>query len=109
MIVVKVELHSAITGQITLLGSAIISNVGTTLDGKYGDYDVVVSRKSDAEDLQKVFTKPLRRGHIKHHPRLAQNVWRLVLKSIASAFSEEKVVLPDDEALETDHDYASRS
>ena len=107
MIIVKVELYSAITKRVTLLGSAIISNRGTSLDGKYADYDIAVGRKLDAKDLQKVYAKPLRRGHVMGHPRRAHNIWRLVLKSLASAFPEEKVVLPDDEALETDHDYAS--
>lgn len=109
MIVVKVELHSAITGQVRLLGSAIISNVGTTEDGKYGDYDVRVGRKPDATDLAKVFRQPLRHGSVKRHPRLAQNVWRLVLKAIASAFPEEKVSLPDDDAPAQDPEYVAGS
>lgn len=102
MIVVKVELHSAITGQVTLLGSAIISNVGTTPDGKLGDYDVAVGRKTDAADLRKVYQQPLRRGRVLRHPRLAQNVWRLVLKALAQAFPEQRVSLPDEDSPEQD-------
>lgn len=103
MIVVEVKLVSARGREHDrLLGTAIISNVGTTADGKYGDYDVRVGRKPDAADLAKVYAKPLRTGKVLRHPRLAQNVWRLVLKAIAQAFPEEKVTLPDDEAPEQD-------
>lgn len=103
MIVVEVKLVSARGREFDqLLGTAIISNVGTTADGKYGDYDVAVGRKPDAADLRKVYNSPLRRAKVLRHPRLAQNVWRLVLKAIAGAFPEQKVTLPDDEAPELD-------
>lgn len=102
MIVVKVELHSAIDGRVTLLGSAIISNVNTSADGKIGDYDVAVGRKNDAADLRKVYHQPLRRSRVLGHPRLAQNVWRLVLKALAQAFPEQRVSLPDDDSPEQD-------
>lgn len=106
MIVVEVKLVSARGRQYDkLLGSAIISNVGTTPDGKYGDYDVAVARKTDAANLQKVYNSPLRRAKVLRHPRLAQNVWRLVLKAIAATFPEEKVKLPDDDAPVSDPDF----
>lgn len=97
MIVVTLELHSAKTGQKTLLGRAIIDNVATTPDGRLADYDVRVGRKTDGFDLVKVFQKPLRKGRVFNHPRLSQNVWRLVLKALASAFPEQKVTLPDED------------
>ena len=103
MIVVEVKLVSARGRQYDqLLGTAIISNVGTTPDGKYGDYDVAVGRKPDAADLQKVYHQPLRRGKVLRHPRLAQNMWRLVIKALAKAFPEEKVRLPDEDAPQDD-------
>lgn len=103
MIVVEVKLVSARGREFDkLLGTAIISNVGTTPDGKYGDYDVAVGRKTDAADLRKVYHSPLRRASVLRHPRLAQNVWRLVLKAIAKAFPEERVTLPDDDAPQDD-------
>lgn len=103
MIVVEVKLVSARGREHDrLLGTAIISNVGTTPDGKYGDYDVAVGRKPDAGDFRKVYSSPLRRARVLRHPRLAQNVWRLVLKAIAGAFPEGRVRLPDDEAPEQD-------
>lgn len=100
MIVVKVELHSAITKQVTLLGSAVIHNVGTSNNGKLGDYDVLVARKPDAADLEKVFRQPLRCGGVRRYPRLAYNVWRLVIRALASAFPEERVPLPDEDSVE---------
>lgn len=102
MIVVEVKLHSAITGEVTLLGSAIISNVGTTPDGQYADYDVAVGRKKDAGNLGKVYMKPLRKGNVTRYPRMRYNVWRLVLRALAQAFPEERVRLPDDEAPQDD-------
>lgn len=106
MIVVEVKLVSARGREHDrLLGSAIISNVGTTPDGKYGDYDVAVGRKTDAADLRRVYSSPLRRGRVLRHPRLAQNVWRLVLKALSVAFPEQKGALPDSEVPEHDPDY----
>lgn len=103
MIVVEVRLVSARGREFDqLLGTAIISNVGTTEDGKHADYDVAVGRKPDAADLAKVYRQPLRRGRVLRHARLAQNVWRLVLKAIASAFPEERVALPDEDAPQDD-------
>ncbi len=88
MIVVQVKLISAITGQETLLGSAIIANDGTGT-GKHGNYDVKVARKPDAGDLAKAWAKPLRTGRVEQYPRLAFNMWRLVIRSLRSAFPEE--------------------
>lgn len=88
MIVVKIELHSAVTKKITTLGSMIISNVG--VNGKKADYDVRVGRKPDAENIRKVYADPLRTGSVKNYPRLSYNVWRLVVRSLLSAFPEEK-------------------
>jgi hypothetical protein len=69
MLVVTVELQSAVTGKKTVLGRAIIHNVATTADGRLADYEVCVGRKTDAFDLVKVFSKPLRRGKVVNHPR----------------------------------------
>ena len=106
MIVVEIKRVSARGRQYDkLLGTAIISNVDATPDGKYGDYDVRVGRKTDAHSTALVYSRPLRMGMVHRHPRLAQNVWRLVLKALSAAFPEQKVVLPDPEAPEHDPDY----
>ena len=106
MIVVEVKLVSARGRQHDrLLGTAVISNVGPTEDGRHADYDVRVGRKTDAHDVGLVYNRPLRSGLVRRHPRLAQNVWRLVLKALAVAFPEQRVVLPDPEAPEHDPDF----
>lgn len=89
MIVVRIELWSAITRKVTPLGTMVITNRGSGT-AKRGDYDVVVARKSDASDLAKVMAKPLRRGEVLDYPRLSYNVWRLVSRAVLSAFPEER-------------------
>lgn len=88
MIVVKIELHSAVTNRITTLGTMIIHNVGGT--AKRGNYEVCVGNKRDALDLRKVFNQPQRRGKVDDYPRAAYNVWRLVSRALRSAFPEER-------------------
>ncbi len=88
MIVVKVELHSAITGQVKLLGSMIIDNIGGTT--QRGDYRVRVGNKNNAADLRRIMTSPQRTGEVRDYPRLSYNVWRLVVRALLSAFPEEK-------------------
>lgn len=106
MIVVEVKRVSARGRQYDkLLGTAVISNVGTTEDGQRADYDVRVGRKTDAHSTALVYSRPLRMSMVHKHPRLAQNVWRLVLKALSAAFPEQKVVLPDPEAPEHDPEF----
>lgn len=88
MLVVRIELHSAITGKITEIGTAIIANVGGTKDR--GDYSVKVGNKRDAGDIRKTWSNPQRTGEVKDYPRLSYNVWRLIARALLSAFPEEK-------------------
>ena len=80
MIVVTVALHSARTGEETVLGRTIIHNVGGTHER--GEYEVCVGNKRDRS--------PQRRGKVHDYPRLAYNVWRLVIRGLLDAFPEEK-------------------
>lgn len=100
MIVVEVKLISAVDGRETLLGSAIIANDATSRDPKKGSYDVKVARKPDAGDLRKVWNRPLRTGRVEDYPRLAFNMWRLVIRALAAAFPEERVPVPEAYALD---------
>ena len=102
MIVVKVELHSAITGKVSMLGRAVIDNVGASPNGKLGDYRVRVGNKRDACSTHAVTLRPLRTGLVQNWPRLSYSVWRLVLASLASAFPEQKVSLPDHDSIESE-------
>jgi hypothetical protein len=100
MIVVRVELHGAVSKRVTLLGAMVIANDGACEDARRGNYDVKVARKADAGDLRKLSRDPLRRGRVERYPRLSYNVWRLVLRALAAAFPEERVSLPDVDAME---------
>lgn len=88
VLVIKVELHSAVTRKVTLLGSMIIDNVGGTKES--GNYRVRVGHKKNCDDLKAVAVNPLREGSVKNFPRLSYNVWRLVYRALKSTFPEEK-------------------
>lgn len=88
MIVVKIELHSAITGRAVEIGRTYIWNRGDTLDPKRGNYGVGVCRRGVFRaDKPETFT---RRGEVLDYPRLSYNVWRLIIRALRSAFPEEK-------------------
>jgi hypothetical protein len=74
MIVVRVELHSAITHKVTELARMHISNIGGTDD--LGDYDVKTLRGRSREALDKGIVN--RTGNVTRYPRLAIHVWHLV-------------------------------
>ncbi len=83
MIVVKIELHSAITGEVSEIGRTYIDNVGGTQDR--GDYRVRVCRRGN----EAIPRNPARMGAVTNYPRLSYNVWRLVIRALRSAFPEE--------------------
>lgn len=78
MIVVRVELWSAITGAKTELARMHIANVGG--DQNLGDYLVRTLRGRSAKALDN--GKVQREGKVLAHPRLAQHVWNLVAKAL---------------------------
>ncbi|AUW59414.1 hypothetical protein C1T17_16295 [Sphingobium sp. SCG-1] len=80
MIVVRVELLSAIDGKTTELARMHICNVGGTV--QRGDYDCQTLRGRSTADLDRA--TPQRKGEVRGHPRLAQHVWNLVAKALAS-------------------------
>lgn len=88
MLVLKLELHSARTGEIKEIGRTIIANVGGTT--KRGNYVVKVGRKTDEFNNRAIWASPARWGEVHDYPRLSYNVWRLVIRSLLSAFPEEK-------------------
>lgn len=92
MIVVKVELHSAITGKITTLGQAVIANDGKHGANSLGNYDMSVANKRTAQagDLQKTIEKAARRGRITNFPRKSYSIWRMVTRLLLDAFPEEQ-------------------
>lgn len=90
MIVVRVELHSAITRRVTELARMHICNVGGT--HTKGDYSVETFRGRDKEALDKRIVQ--RSGKVQGHSRLALHVWSLVAKALVAVkyLSEEREI-----------------
>ncbi len=82
MIIVTIELQSAITGKRSKLGEMNIVNDGTGTT-KLGNYSARVMRKGS-------WNKPQRCGWVKNYPRASYSVWRLVMRALKDAFPEEK-------------------
>lgn len=74
MIVVKVELHSAVTGAVTEIGRMVISNDGTGTSNR-GNYDARLMRRGTVDRVQ-------RRGRIEGYPRKSLSVWTLVARAL---------------------------
>ena len=85
MIVVKVELWSAITGQHTELARATICNLATGTRTR-GDYEVRAHRGRDAASLEKSMQArtATHQGVVRNHARLQEHVWNLVAKSLTA-------------------------
>lgn len=87
MIVVKVELHSAITGQVTELNRVLIANDGTSDDSRRGSYYAKAIRKGAKASLRESWFKGagvIREGRVADHPRLSAPVLNLVRKALES-------------------------
>lgn len=77
MILIKVELHSAITGKVTEIGRMTIANIGLSPDKTEGDYDVRLMRRGTTNIVN-------RTGKVFKHKRLSQSIWKLVSKALNS-------------------------
>lgn len=78
MIVVRVELHSAITGHVTELARAHISNIGGT--NELRDYECVTLRGRSTASLDR--RVPQRSAKVLGHASLREHVWNLVAKAL---------------------------
>lgn len=92
MIVVRIELHSAVTGKVKEIGVMRLGNVGG--DANRGDYEVRVQRRAERDlpgraEFETWDEPTTRTGEVKNYPRLSYNVWRLILRALRSAFPEE--------------------
>lgn len=91
MIVVEVKLVSAISAaRDTELGTMVIFNRGVSEDRKRGDYGVRMYRKGalkrwngDSREMV-VHEKPIRKGKVLGHRRLAEPVHNLVAKGLSA-------------------------
>lgn len=84
MIVVKVELWSAITGRKTELARMEIVNDGelSVQNRSRGDYAVRALKGRSTEDLDKRVVQ--RESKVLNYPRLAVHVWNLVRRALDS-------------------------
>lgn len=80
MIVIRVELWSAITGDKTEIARMHICNEGGTEN--IGNYACRTLRGRSTADLNK--NQFQRKGRVLGHPRLSQHVWNLVAKALTS-------------------------
>lgn len=80
MIVIRVELHSAITRKVTEIARMNICNVGGTTE--LGDYRAETLRGRSAEQLdRRVVT---RSGEVNRYPRQAVHIWHLVARALVA-------------------------
>ena len=87
MLVVRVELWSAITGEKSEIGRMVIDNIGGSRTR--GDYRVRTIRGRSTEDLESGMwatlegrSKPTRESEVRNHARLSEHVWSLVGKAL---------------------------
>lgn len=80
MIVVRVELHSAITGRISELARMTIANKGDEINPNIGNYDIKTIRGRSSRQLDDMIVN--RKGTVLGHRRLDLHVWYLVAKAL---------------------------
>ena len=78
MIIVRVELHSAITGEITEIARAHIANTGG--DRKRGSYQTYTMRGRSKDQLDRIVMQ--RSGVVLNYPRLSLHVWHLIARAL---------------------------
>lgn len=81
MIVVRVELWSAVTGEKTELARMEIANKGDHPVHSKGNYSVRTLRGRSTKDLDARTTQ--RAAEVKDWPRLALHIWNLVAAALA--------------------------
>lgn len=73
------------------IGRMYIANVGGS--AVRGDYDAVVCRRGTSavpSPLNPGGPSPTRAGRVEDYPRLAYNMWRLIIRAALSCFPEER-------------------
>lgn len=80
MIIIKVELHSAINGSITELARMKICNDGQSENPNFGNYIAQTFIGRSTEQLSK--EREAKHITIQHWPRQRLHVWNLVCKAL---------------------------
>ena len=78
MIVIRVELHSAVTRKVTEIARMHISNIGGSR--QIGHYSARTYRGRSSEQLSRGAVQ--RQGSIRNYPRLSLHVWHLVARAL---------------------------
>jgi hypothetical protein len=89
VIVVRVELWSAISGHKTELARMVVDNIGVSANMQKGDYRVRTLRGRSEEALTKAMLTALRdkggvqrEGKVLGHARLQLHIWNLIAKAL---------------------------
>ncbi len=80
MILIKVELHSAVTGKMTELARMKICNDGLSSNNNFGDYIAQTFIGRSTDQLEK--ERESKHTTIVHWPRNRLHVWNLVCKAL---------------------------
>jgi hypothetical protein len=80
MIIVRVELHSAVTREVTEIARMRICNVGGT--NERGNYSAETFRGRSARQLSRMIRQ--RSAGVENYPRLKVHVWNLVALALAA-------------------------
>jgi hypothetical protein len=87
MLVVRVELHSAITRHTTEIARMIIANDGTG-DSTRGNYWARAAKGETPENMLPAAimhaSRKLRHVEVKDYPRYSKHVWNLVARVLAA-------------------------
>jgi len=88
VIVVRVELHSAQTKEITPLHTIVIDNVGVYDEGRKADYRARTWKRGvellDIRLNSDLRDSPIREGLVDRHPRKSKPVLNLVYKALVA-------------------------
>ena len=97
MIVVRVELHSAINHKVTEIARMRIANIGGTRERGFYRAESFRGRSAPQLDRQQV----TRRGTVRDYPRLSVHVWHLVARAlIAMGYAGERELAQPSDLLE---------
>jgi len=80
MIIVRVELHSAVTKRVTEIARMKIANIGGTR--AIGHYHAETYRGRSSEQLSQA--RRQRAGSVRDYPRLRIHVWHLVARCLVA-------------------------
>lgn len=86
MIVVRVELHSAVTGKVSEIARAIIYNdgTGTSKRGNYTTFMAPGVLKGDTMNPIRIHMRKRRESKVLNYPRASKHVWNLVARCLSA-------------------------